>query len=300
MPAPNSPKTAFRRFISHPVQAVLAYLLFGGLRLLSFRTASALGGWFGRSIGPRLKATARARRNLARIFPEMTAAEQDVIIGGMWDNLGRTAFEYPHLDRLRTGGPDPDVEIAGQENIDLLKNDGKPGIFFTGHLANWEIFGYAASAGGLPVNIVYRAPNNPLVHSLFQHRQPDDGDSIPKGSQGARKALTLLSQGEHLGMAVDQKMNDGIAVPFFGIEAMTAPALAQFALKYDCPVAPFRVERLDGGSLRITFFEPLEIEKSGDRHDDIAAIMTRVNGILEGWIREKPEQWLWLHNRWPD
>ena len=105
--------------------------------------------------------------------------------------------------------------------------------------------------------------------------------------------------GGEIGMLVDQKMTDGIAVPFFGRDAMTAPALAQFALKYDAPIVPIRAERLDGAHFRVTFYPALEVTKTGNRHDDIQAIMTDVNATMESWIRERPEQWLWLHRRWP-
>lgn len=99
---------------------------------------------------------------------------------------------------------------------------------------------------------------------------------------------------------VDQKLNNGIAVPFFGRDAMTAPALAQFALKYDCPVIPVRVERLSDANFRMTFYPALTIIPTEDREADVLRIMTEVNAIMEGWIRERPAQWLWLHKRWPN
>ena len=123
---------------------------------------------------------------------------------------------------------------------------------------------------------------------------------IPKGPKGAKMALKALSQGGNLGMLVDQKMNDGIAIPFFGHDAMTAPALAQFALKYNCPIVPIRSERLNGLKFRVTCYPPLQMNLTGDRQTDVLTIMTEVNKILENWIAEQPAQWLWLHNRWPD
>jgi len=100
-------------------------------------------------------------------------------------------------------------------------------------------------------------------------------------------------------MLVDQKMNNGIAVPFFGRPAMTAPALAQLALRFDCPVVPARVVRLNGAHFQLIVYPPLEVAKTGDREHDTLTLMTQVNTMIEGWIRERPEQWLWLHNRWP-
>jgi KDO2-lipid IV(A) lauroyltransferase len=101
-------------------------------------------------------------------------------------------------------------------------------------------------------------------------------------------------------MLVDQKMNDGIAVPFLGRPAMTAPAVARFALKYRCPVIPARVQRVKGAHFRMTFYPPLDLPNSGDVKADTLAMMTAVNDLIGSWIREAPGQWLWLHRRWPE
>ncbi|MFB3135253.1 MAG: lipid A biosynthesis lauroyl acyltransferase [Rhodospirillales bacterium] len=296
----NTTGVPWRRRLIHPLEALVAYAAFGVLRLLPFRAASALGGLVGRTIGPRLGITERARRNLGRAFPEKTAPGIERIILGMWDNLGRTVCEYPHLDRLRFSDDGGGVDVVGTEHVDALRDDGRPGIFFSAHMANWEIAALSIAHRGLPIHVIYRAPNNPLVELLFQRRHPGAGELIPKGAEGARRALALMRKGEHLGMFVDQKLNDGIPVPFFGRDAMTAPALARFALKFDCPVVPVRVERLHGSCLRITHYPPIDLPRTGDRQADVAATMAKVNAVIEGWVRERPEQWLWLHNRWPD
>ncbi|MBL4691050.1 MAG: lauroyl acyltransferase, partial [Rhodospirillales bacterium] len=98
---------------------------------------------------------------------------------------------------------------------------------------------------------------------------------------------------------VDQKMNDGIPVPFFGRDVMTAPALAELALRYDCPVVPARITRLKGARFRLMALAPLELIRTGDHKADVAANMAQVNALIEQWVRDTPEQWLWLHNRWP-
>ena len=108
-----------------------------------------------------------------------------------------------------------------------------------------------------------------------------------------------MKRGEHMAMLVDQKMNDGILVPFLGVPAMTASAIAELAFRFDCPVLPARVERLKGAHFRVTFEPPLEKPASGDRKKDAELLMTAVNDRLSAWIRARPEQWLWVHNRWP-
>ena len=290
----------FKNYISHPLQGIASYLFFFLTKLLPITWASGLGGWSGRLIGPILTISRRARRNMSIAFPEKSEKEIEDLVSQMWDNLGRTVMEYPLLNRIRVNGQRPHVTLVGNEYLELLRDDDKPGLLFTGHLGNWEIPAICISAQGLPQHFVYRAPNNPYVEKLFERRHLIDCTPIPKGAKGARMALKALSEGGHLGMLVDQKMNDGIAAPFFGHTAMSAPALAQFALKFRCPVIPVGVERLEGPNFCITCYPPLEITPSNDKQADILEITTKVNSILEEWIRERPAQWLWLHNRWPE
>ena len=187
------------------------------------------------------------------------------------------------------------------QHLEALRDDGRPGLFFSGHFVNLELPGICVARHGLPLHLVYRAATNPHVDWVYHRAQANCGvDLIPKGSTGARAAMDKLRRNEHLGMLVDQKMNDGIAVPFFGIEAMTAPALARFALKFRCPVVPAHCERLRGAHFRVIFDPPMWFDDTGDFHGDVLRAMTRVNQILETWIRERPDHWLWLHKRWPE
>ncbi len=293
-PDPPSPDIAWRS----RVEAWLAALLIGALGLLPLDWASALGGLTGRLIGPRLGITKRARINLRAAFPELTAPEIETIIRGMWDNLGRVAYEYPHLKKIKVfaGGR---VEVRG---LDHLKNALAAGrvIMFSGHLGNWEIAALAGGQYGIDVAQIYRAANNPLVDAMLARLRGDAGELIPKGAVASRRAVAALRRGGHLSLLADQKLNDGIAVPFFGREAMTAPALAMLALRFDCDVLPVRVERLHGAHFRLTVYPKLPLPDSGDRTADTLALMAAVNQTLETWIRERPEQWFWLHRRWPD
>jgi KDO2-lipid IV(A) lauroyltransferase len=173
-------------------------------------------------------------------------------------------------------------------------------IFFSGHIANWEIGMLAGIQYGIPVTQIYRAANNPLMDRMIARFRGVRGAFIPKGAVGARRAITALRRGTHLALLADQKMNDGISVPFFGRPAMTAPALAVLALRFDCDVLPLRVERIDGARFRVTVFPPLPLPRGGEPHADAATLMVRINATLEAWIRDRPEQWLWVHRRWPD
>lgn len=278
--------------------AGLAMRLFG---TLSRPRASALGGWIARLIGPRLGITRRARRNLARALPDLDPAARDQAILEMWDNLGRVVGEFPHLKTMDAFTPGAAIQATGLEHVDAAIARGKPLMFYSGHFGNWEVAALAAALYGLKLAAIYRAANNPLVDRMMTQLRRDLGaDPIPKGPQGARKILGAIKAGQSLCMLVDQKMNDGIAVPFFGRDAMTAPAIAELALRYDCTVLPARVERLPGSRFQVTVFPPHDLPASGDRAADTLSLMTTINRTLEGWIRARPGHWFWLHRRWPD
>jgi Kdo2-lipid IVA lauroyltransferase/acyltransferase len=280
-------------------EAWLATLMIGALGLLPLGWASALGGITGRLIGPFLGISKRARLNLRVAFPDLTVAEIETIVRGMWENLGRVAYEYPHLKKIKVFGGDR-IEVRGLDNLKDSIAAGRRVIMFSGHLGNWEIAALAGGQYGLDIAQIYRAANNPLVDAMLARLRGDAGELIPKGAVASRRAVAALRRGGHLSLLVDQKLNDGIAVPFFGREAMTAPALAMLALRFDCDVLPVRVERLKGTYFRLTVFPKLPLPDSGDRAADTLALMTEVNRTLETWIREQPEQWFWLHRRWPD
>ncbi len=289
------------RRAAYAAEAAAAWLACGLFRALPLDLASALGGRLGRLLGPLSGVSRIAARNLARAFPEKSAAEIDAILRGMWDNLGRVVAEYPHLGAFDLYGDDDRVEVIGREYVDQLRDDGRGGIFISAHLGNWEIASLGATQRGVPLTHIYRSANNPYVERLLRRlRAPIGGVHFPKGAVGAKELIRALRKGEHLGMLVDQKLNDGIPVPFFGRDAMTAPAVAELALLFRCPVVPARVERLAGARFRLTIYPPLELPETGDRRADVAEAMRRINALFEDWIRARPEQWLWVHRRWPD
>lgn len=297
MAKPRSPLGKWlTRHVAHPLETALVRLAVGGFRALPVERASALGGRIGRTLGPLLPSHRTARRNLERAFPEKSGAEIDAILAGMWDNLGRTMAEYPHLDTLA----ERYTELLGDVLVQM-RDDERAGILVSGHLANWEVQSVASRKIGLELALVYRAPNNPAVGNvLVSLRGAASSTHIPKGPDGARSLVRILSKGGHVGMLIDQKMNDGIPVRFFGRNAMTAPAAATLALRLGIPIAPARTERLGGARFRVTVFPPMEPPNTGNRTADVRLLTERMTALLESWIRERPEQWLWTHRRWPD
>jgi len=289
----------FKVLIRYPVEAVGAYFIVWIFSKLPLEKASAFAGWFVRTVGPLSDAQTTGMRNLAKAYPENTVQQNKDIIKKVWDNFGRDMGEYPHLAKINVY-EDPRFEIVGAEHIDNLRDDGKPGIIFGAHLANWEVGIMGMSQRGLRVTQMYRATNNPYVDKLVRRTQEGIGKEVlNKGSQDAKRILELLNSGGHLFLLVDQKLNRGISVPFFGREAMTAPAAVRMAIRYNCPLIPMRVERLGGFKFRITYYPPLEVSNTGDLAKDQYDNLVRMNSALESWVRERPEQWLWIHKRWP-
>lgn len=292
-------KIPLKKRLLWPLEAGGALAVYGLMRLLPIDTASALGAAVLSRVGPRLRLQKIARSNLEHAFPEKTADEIDHILEGMWRNLGRTAGEFAHIRTLQRE-MDSRVEILGAEHALAAMRNGGPAIYVSGHIANWELMPLAAAHVGLVIDAVYRAPDNPLISSLYDKRKPHpDATMFPKGSQGARGVMDALKRGRPLGLLIDQKMNDGIEARFFGRRAMTTPAFAQLARRYDCPIVAVRIERLEGVRFRVTAYEGVTVPRDGKASEAVVATVQRFNDLLEGWIRERPEQWLWVHRRWP-
>ena len=290
-----------RKAARYWLEGVAARLGFAMLGALPLDLASALGGGLMRMLGPRLGVSKTASRNLGRAFPDLTPTQIDTTVRAMWDNIGRTAAETPHLADFQCYQPDGRIEVVGAEHIDHARDDGVAGVFFSGHLANFELLGLSLTQRDIDLVNTYRAANNPHVDKLVMRvRKAARGRHAAKGTRGGREIVRALKEGQHVAILIDQKQNDGIAVPFFGRDAMTNPTVAQLALRYRCPIIPGDIERLDGAHFRLTIHPPIEFEPTGDTDADVHAIMTQLNAMLEAWIRRRPEQWFWVHRRWPD
>ena len=277
--------------------------LLGLLGRLSPVAASNLGGGVARVIGPMLPVSRVAYRNLDLAMPELDRGARRRVVRGAWENLGRTVGELPHIAAIRRDtASGPGWEMVGEEHLLALAARGGPAIFFSGHLANWEMMPPVVATYGMTVSSLYRGAKNPLVDRLLiglrQRALGAEAPMFAKGAAGARGALAHLNRGGFLGMLVDQKMNDGIPARLFGREAMTAPALAALALRLRCPVIPGHVERIGPARFRLVCEAPMVLPHSGDRKADVAAVTQMVNDWLERWIRARPEEWLWLHRRW--
>ena len=285
--------------------AALVRVLFRLVRLLGPDRAGAVGAALARRLGPLVKAHRIALDNIRQAFPDLPATEHDRIVTEAWDNLGRTAAEYVHLDRLWDFDPDHPstgrIEIAPEvtERFYGLLHDGKPALFFAAHLANWELPAIAAARHGLPSAVLYRTPNNAAVaRDIVALREALMGRLIPATIAAPVRMMEALDQGLHVGMLIDQRFSRGPQVPFMGRLSYSNPLLARMARRFDCPVHGARAIRLPGGRFRLELTEAVALPRDARGQVDVEAATALLNRIVEGWVREHPGQWLWMHRRW--
>jgi KDO2-lipid IV(A) lauroyltransferase len=283
------------------VEAIPFFLAMAVFRVIGVDAASAAGGWLARHLAPIAPAHRTARRNIQRALPHLTPEQVEATLSGMWDNLGRTFGEYPHFGRF-AGFPNPRIEMVGLEAARVVVAEGKGAITLAGHFANWELMAVAAAQSGMQGCEVYRAINNPLINAWIvrQRRRFAFPLQVPKTAEGTRAMLRALKAGQVVAMLADQKFMDGMPVPFFGRDAMTAMGPAVLSLRTGAAIVPVTMVRLDGARFRMTLLEPMKIATSGNRDQDVLATLTAINAFLEEAVTAQPEQWLWAHNRWGD
>jgi Kdo2-lipid IVA lauroyltransferase/acyltransferase len=260
---------------------------------------------FLRGVGPWLPEHRTGQANLAAAFPEKSAAEIEQILKGVWDNLGRVAAEYAHLDRLwdcnfeRPAAGRIELSAETIERFMRLRDDGRPALVFSAHLANWELPALAAEAYGLEGAILYRAPNIGNVAAAVREIRASKVTNLIATGIGAPSAIAAaLERGVHVGILVDQFFHQGIDVEFFGRRCRTNPIIARLARYFDCPIHGVRVIRLPDHRFRIELTEAIEPKRDSAGDIDVLATTQMITAIVEGWVREHPDQWLWLHRRW--
>ncbi|KKJ77793.1 hypothetical protein WH95_04990 [Kiloniella litopenaei] len=283
----------------HKVEALGFRFLLCLVGLFPVKACSNFGGFLGRVIGPRLGISRKADLNLRLAMPELTEKERKQIIRDMWDNLGRVIFEYPHLKEIVRTDRDY-ITVEGIEKFEAPEIKDKALIFVGAHIGNWEVLPMTAALRGYPQTIIVRQPNNPIVAAAIDDIRTSTGNiSAAKGVEGARASLKAIRDKSAVGILADQKMNDGIEAPFFGIPSMTPAAPALLGSKPNAVVFPIQCIRTGPASFHLVCHSAIDFPDDANRGKAALEGMTELNGIIESWIREKPGDWLWLHRRWP-
>ncbi len=289
-------------------EAAVGALTIAVLRTTRYFDAVKTANLFGRItrfIGRRLREDRIGRANLTAAFPEKSPEEIEAILAGVWDNLGRVGAEFAHLDHIW----DYDLEHPEDSRIELpartrqlfdqIRDDGKPALIFASHLGNWELPALAAVAHGLDTAILFRRPNIASADRAIEEiRAVKMGTLIPAGRDAPLRLAQALQNGQHVAMLVDQYLTNGVEVTFFGRKTTANPMLARLLRQVDCPVHGVRIIRLPNYRFRAELSEEVKPVRDASGQIDIQGTMQAVTSVIEGWIREYPDQWLWLHRRW--
>lgn len=272
----------------------------GLFRSMGIDRASDAGSALLRRIGPMASVQNVARVNMRRAFPQASAPEIERLLTRMWDSFGRFLGENPNMAAMAPPHGRERIEIRGEEGVLKLTREGKPYVLISGHFSNWEVMGAVISDLKLNCNVTYRHANNPIIDRRILSTRADYGLTLmtAKGGAGAKELLKALSEGTAVALMNDQKMNDGIAAPFFGHETMTAPGPTRLAMRAGVPIVPMVVRRTEGAHFRVTFYDPIEQSQADDKTEAVRETVTNINRWVEDRIREAPEQWFWVHRRW--
>ncbi len=305
----SSFRRRLRRGLKHFGNALVGFVAVRFLRLLqraNLETTSNLAGWIMRKIGPLFGENRIGRANLTAAFPEKSAAEIETILSGVWDNIGRMGVEFAQLDKLWNEDaylhPENSRVTLGPESIEhflKLQNDGKPALIFAAHLANWELPAVCAKTYKLDSAVLYRKPNVAAIDKwLEETRAASMGEIISTDLSAPIKIAQALERGAHVGMLVDQYYVRGVPVTFFGQRTVANPLIARLAQHFNCPIHGARIVRLPGHRFRAELTDEVQPVRDAKGDIDIPGTMQAIIAVIEGWIREYPEQWLWLHRRW--
>ena len=262
-----------------------------------------LAEWIGRRFAPVLPRTRLARENMARSFPDVPPERIEEWVRGAWGSTTRMVGEMVFLDDpaiAPSGDPVPGgIEVAGIEHIHAIRDCGRPTVMVTAHTGNWEVLPLVAARFGLEVTALFRPPNNRFVaERLLAARRTASGAMVPSRAGAARALVEALERGGTVGLLADQWFANGVPVTFLGRKTRANPLAARLARRFDCAVVPARTVRLPGGRLRVEVEAPLDCPRDAQGRIDVARTTQRITDRIEAWVREHPDQWLWLHRRW--
>jgi KDO2-lipid IV(A) lauroyltransferase len=289
-------------------EAAVGALTIGLLRTTRYFDPIKTANLFGRTmrfIGPMTREQRIARANLTAAFPEKSSEEIETILKGVWDNLGRLGAEFAHIDhiwehdRARPENSRIEIEERTHELFAQVRLDGKPALIFASHLGNWELPALAAVAHGLDAATLYRRSNIASTNRIIEEmRAVKMGTLIPAGRDAPLRLADALQKGQHVAMLVDQYFTNGVDVTFFGRKTKANPTLARLLRQIECPIHGVRIIRLPGHRFRAELSEEVKPVRDASGQIDVQGTMQAITSVVEGWIREYPEQWLWLHRRW--
>ena len=284
------------------VEFVFVWLFVHLVRVLPRRAARAVGSGIGTVA---FLGLVRLRRvgvlNLQLAFPEMPEVEREKLLRSVYGNLGALLAEFCLMPRYTPEVASRFIRYEGLDNYLAARERGKGVLVLTGHLGAWELSSFYHSLMGMPMGMVIRRLDNPLVDAFVNEIRCRHGNRVIHKDDFARGLIASMRAGETVGILMDTNMTppQGVFVPFFGVQACTASGMARIALKTDAAVVPgFLLWEESERQYVLRFGKELEVVHSGDAERDAVTNTAAFTAAIEGMIRQYPEQWLWMHRRW--
>ena len=284
------------KYIKYFIQFILAIVSFSLFKILGPNLSSNISGKIFEKIGPFFRSKKIIHSNIKRALPKIDEERLKKMTQLMWNNYGRTFAEYIFIKDFREGNLSSNIKLEGQEIINEIKKNNQPVVFISGHLSNFELMAMHLEKSGINLCAIYRPLNNIFLNKVMEkiRKKYICKYQIKKGIGGLKKLISLKKKNFSTALMIDQRVSEGIMSNFFNEIALTTTIPAQLVKKFNIPIVPVYIERIDRISFKIKISKPLNFSKD----KTIKNITDDLNQILEKMIMNKPELWIWSHNRW--
>ena len=284
------------KIIKYFFQFLIIIIMFSIFKILGLKISSSLSGKLFEKIGPLFRSKKLIHSNLKKAFPNINLENLDKITTLMWNNYGKVFAEYMFIKDFREDKSNARIEIVGQEILEDIKRKNKPVVFISGHLSNFELMAMHIEKVGIKLSAIYRPLNNLFLNKIMERIRKNYicKHQIKKGIGGMKKLIQLMKLNYSTALMIDQRVSQGIESDFFNQKAFTTTIPAQLVKKFNLPVVPIFIERINNINFKIVVKKPITF----DNDETTKSITDELNLILEKMIIYKPEQWIWSHNRW--
>ena len=289
------------KIIRYFLEFILVIFFFLIFKIIGLKLSSKLGEIIGKYFGPLFRKKVIAKKNILIAFPNINETSIDQIIDDMWRNIGSIFGEYIHINKFSILDEEKNkIVFTNKNNLQILKNNKKPIVFFSGHFANFELMAKCLRELEFNIGAIYRPLNNIFLNPImeFIRKKYICSIQIEKGSAGTKKLIKHISTNNPLALMIDQRLSSSIRVPFFNQPATTTTAPAQLSIKYDALLVPVFLKRLKKTKYEFFIEEPLVVKKTNNYEKDIFNITEIMNKKIEEFIKVDPANWLWSHDRW--
>ncbi len=287
--------------VRHALEAGAAGVVAWLARLVPREAALAFGRALGRTWGRLDRRHLRiAEDNLGHAFPDWDEGRRRSAALGVYGHFGRVLLDVLWMAHRERDVILAHVDVTGAEHVEAARAAGRGALLVTAHIGNWEVHGMAHGWLFGPIGVVARPLDNPALDARLCDVRRRPGNTVIYKKRALPQVLRLLRENAAVAILVDQNVQagDGVFVDYFGRKAATTTVAAALALKTGCAVIPTHTELREDGRYALVYEPPLALPSTGSRAGDLHALTQAVTTVIEGWVRRRPEQWLWLHRRW--